>query len=141
MRACAITFCGLGHPSDPISVHCAAPHACVVRGRSISSTKVKALPESLGQCKLLGQLCVRTRSRRPPFASPAVRAFVAVPAVALSRGRLSTRRGRTVARRYASNTELAALPAVAQPDVPVSARAAGARPAECDTRAGGVHAH
>jgi hypothetical protein len=37
------------------------PHAHVVRGRIISSTKVKALPEWLGQCKLLETLCVRTR--------------------------------------------------------------------------------
>ncbi len=35
------------------------PHAHAVRGRSIYSTKVKALPESLGQCKLLEYLCVR----------------------------------------------------------------------------------
>ena len=36
----------------------ARPHARAVRGRSIGSTKVKALPESLGQCKLLETLCV-----------------------------------------------------------------------------------
>jgi hypothetical protein len=38
------------------------PHARAVRGRVIHSTKVTALPESLGQCKLLETLCVP----RPP---------------------------------------------------------------------------
>ena len=40
---------------------CAAGAATrtVVYGRRISSTKVKALPESLGTCKLLKILCVR----------------------------------------------------------------------------------
>jgi hypothetical protein len=40
------------------------PHARAVRGRSISSTKVEALPESLGQCKLLEELCVPGRIPR-----------------------------------------------------------------------------
>ncbi len=34
------------------------PHARAVRGRVIRFTKVRALPESLGQCKLLEELCV-----------------------------------------------------------------------------------
>ena len=38
------------------------PHARAVRGRSIASTKVRALPEWLGRCKLLEELCVP----RPP---------------------------------------------------------------------------
>jgi hypothetical protein len=42
-------------------------------GRSIFSTKVTALPESLGQCKLLEYLCV------PPPARPPPPALVAVP--------------------------------------------------------------
>ncbi len=37
------------------------PHARAVRGRYIYGTKVKALPESLGQCKLLEELCVQHR--------------------------------------------------------------------------------
>ena len=49
-------------PRLPIVARRARPHARAVRGRSISSTKVKALPEWLGQCKLLEQLCVP----RPP---------------------------------------------------------------------------
>jgi hypothetical protein len=51
------------------------PHARAVRGRSIASTKVRALPESLGQCKLLEELCVP----RPPPPPPC--AFAAVPAL------------------------------------------------------------
>jgi hypothetical protein len=49
------------------------PHARAVRGRHIRATKVKALPESLGRCKLLETLCV------PPAALPLF-AFAAVPA-------------------------------------------------------------
>ncbi len=45
-------------PFVPTSAHwCAA--GAVVRGRYIHSTKVTALPESLGKCKLLKTLCVR----------------------------------------------------------------------------------
>jgi hypothetical protein len=44
-------------PFDPTSAHCR-----VAGGRAIYATKVKALPESLGQCKLLETLCVP----RPP---------------------------------------------------------------------------
>ncbi len=42
------------------------PHARAVRGRDISWTKVKALPESLGQCKLLVGLCVPRPPPPPP---------------------------------------------------------------------------
>jgi hypothetical protein len=45
-----------------------------VRGRDIGATKVTALPESLGQCKLLEKLCVP----RPP---PPPCAIAAVPAL------------------------------------------------------------
>ncbi len=53
----------------------ARPHASAVHGRYIAYTKVKALPESLGQCKLLQTLCVP----RPPPPPPC--AFAAVPAL------------------------------------------------------------
>ncbi len=43
------------------------PHGRAVGGRWIASTKVRALPEWLGQCKLLETLCV------PPAAAAAVR--------------------------------------------------------------------
>ncbi len=46
----------------PIVARRPQPHARAVRGRSISYTNVHALPESLGQCKLLVELCVP----RPP---------------------------------------------------------------------------
>ncbi len=36
----------------------AAARTRAVRGRDISSTKVKSLPESLGKCTLLERLCV-----------------------------------------------------------------------------------
>jgi hypothetical protein len=49
-------------------------HARAVRGRRIDDTKVKALPESLGQCKLLEELCVAP-------AAPPPCAFAAVPAL------------------------------------------------------------
>ncbi len=49
------------------------PHARAVHGRSIDYTKVQALPEWLGQCKLLEELCV---PRLPPPC-----AFAAVPAL------------------------------------------------------------
>jgi hypothetical protein len=42
------------------------PHARAVRGRDIASTKVRALPEWLGQCKLLGELCVPRPPPPPP---------------------------------------------------------------------------
>jgi hypothetical protein len=68
-RACG---CGCVHawrlsmasaPFDPTSAHCCAAGAGRTRarcsGRDIGSTKVKALREWLGQCKLLDKLCVR----------------------------------------------------------------------------------
>jgi hypothetical protein len=58
-------------PRPPIVARRARPHARTVRGRSIDATKVRALPESLGRCTLLEELCVprppprrRARSRR-----------------------------------------------------------------------------
>ncbi len=42
----------------PDAARWARPHARAVCGRSIHSTKVKALPESLGNWKLLETLCV-----------------------------------------------------------------------------------
>jgi hypothetical protein len=114
---------------------------------------VKALPEWLGQCTLLEDLCVRARRRRrervrlcrsewgccgrPPERWAAVRGRARRCGAAVWRGlpsravqwRVCTgadrvyarygwaetaRRGRTVARRYASGTELAALPAAVE---------------------------
>ena len=75
-KACAVTFHGFG-PFVPTSAHrCAAGAGgtrCAVRGRAISGTKVQALPEWLGQCKLLEELCV---PRPPPPC-----ALAAVPAL------------------------------------------------------------
>jgi hypothetical protein len=48
-------------PRLPIGARRARPHARAVRGRSIYGTKVKALPEWLGKCTLLEELCVRPR--------------------------------------------------------------------------------
>jgi hypothetical protein len=45
---------------------CGCADARAVRGRSIASTKVRALPESLGQCKLLETLCVPRPPPPPP---------------------------------------------------------------------------
>ncbi len=89
----------------------------VLYGRSIASTKVRALPESLGRCKLLEELCVPRPPPPPPFAS------AAVPVLRCCRGAGAALRVRggpeppgaaaLVARRDVSNTELAALPAAA----------------------------
>jgi hypothetical protein len=57
------------------------PQVHAVRGRSIFSTKVTALPEWLGQCKLLEELCVP----RPPPPPPC--AFAALPALRVALGR------------------------------------------------------
>ncbi len=112
--------------------------ARAVRRRIISSTKVKALPESLGQCTLLEELCVppaactrggaglgllcgacRARRRAAPS-----RRSVAVSCGLLRRlpgpteftrvrdGAETARAAARLARRSASRTELAALPAV-----------------------------
>jgi hypothetical protein len=76
--ACMATFCGFG-PFGSTSAHwCAAGagrHARALRGRRIGATKVEALPEWLGQCTLLEDLCVP----RPPPPPPC--AFAAVPAL------------------------------------------------------------
>ena len=69
------------------------PHTRAVRGRVISATKVKALPESLGQCKLLETLCVGAA------APPAVRASAAERAFALLRVRAACGAGRWAAPR------------------------------------------
>ena len=72
-NASACPSCACGHAWSPSadsstrSTPCLSivrPHARAVRGRDIDSTKVKALPESLGQCKLLETLCVPRRRRR-----------------------------------------------------------------------------
>jgi hypothetical protein len=88
-----------------------------VRGRSISSTKVKVLPEWLGRCKLLETLCVRARS---PAASRvrggAGAALLRVRCCACADmrwGRSRPSAAAVVARRQAGFTELAALPAAA----------------------------
>ncbi len=134
----------------PIVARRARPHARAARGRDISSTKVKALPESLGNCTNLASLCVRCCP--PPVhvrggagaallrvalprrvLGPGRAALYAAAALLLVAGRAeprarmssargqparlegwagAARRGHTVARRDASNTELAALPAV-----------------------------
>jgi hypothetical protein len=70
------------------------PHARAVRGRSIFSTKVKALPEWLGQCKLLEELCVP----RPPPPPPC--AFAAVPALRCCAWRCRAGRWGRAARRW-----------------------------------------
>ncbi len=63
---CVATFHGFG-PFGRTSAHWLrggrGPHVRAVRGRSISGTKVTALPEWLGQCKLLAFLCVSARRR------------------------------------------------------------------------------
>ncbi len=115
------------------------PHARAVRGRSIDGTKVEALPESLGQCTRLEGLCVprppprrRARLRRCAAARGAAALDAAAAALPV-RGRGprahvwrerptgarpgragAARRGRTVASRYAYNSELAALPAAVE---------------------------
>jgi hypothetical protein len=156
-RACAVTFHGFG-PFAPTSAHRRAAgagrHAGAVRGRYISGTKVRALPEWLGQCKLLEELCVPRPSPPPPCAFavvPALRccawrcragaleppraalyaAAAALPVVGRGRaprahgwrvrptgarsglGRSRPARPHRRARRFASDTELAALPAAA----------------------------
>ncbi len=65
------------------------PHARVVRGRDISSTKVTALPDFLCRCKLLEELCV------PPAAAVRVRggAGAALLRARCRAGRRATPRG------------------------------------------------
>jgi hypothetical protein len=140
-------------------------HARVVRGRSIHFTKLRALPEWLGRCKLLENLCVprpppRAASRacragrwaaprgvgcggggvasRRPRPSPA-RACLAPAADRRALGVGPSRSGRPHgwARRTAGGPELAALPAAA--DWPSLKRlCVPTRPRQCaDAWAGG----
>jgi hypothetical protein len=64
VRACVATSCGFG-PFEPTPIQCRAAgvvsRARGLHGRYISSTKLKALPEWLGQCTLLYYLCVPPR--------------------------------------------------------------------------------
>jgi hypothetical protein len=55
-RACVVSFPWLRPVRPPRLPIVARPRARAVRGRDISSTKLKALPEWLGQCKLLEEL-------------------------------------------------------------------------------------
>ncbi len=118
-------------------------HARAVRGRRIDFTKVTALPESLGRCKLLETLCVPRppprrlallRVRAAPGAGAGRAALEAAAAAApvVGRGRAHARmlgaRGRParvrggpeppwaaarLSRRSAADSELAALPVAA----------------------------
>ncbi len=85
------------------------PHARAVRGRWITSTKVRALPESLGQCKLLEELCV---PRPPP---PPLFAFAAVPALRCGAWRCRTGALGRTARRWMRRRWRCRLPAAADP--------------------------
>ncbi len=163
-RACARDFLWL----RPVRPHVRplvrggrGPHARAVRGRFISSTKVQALPESLGQCKLLETLCVprpppprrRARSRRcrrcaaargaaAPGTGPHQAAFDAAALVlpvvgrgraprahGCARGRPARVRGGPKAARRGRTVLAADGRRVAEPRVPVSARAAALTPA------------
>ncbi len=61
MRVCVLARMRLFVASARSRSHVYPWVACAVHGRVIYSTKVRALPESLGQCKLLEFLCVRAR--------------------------------------------------------------------------------
>jgi hypothetical protein len=89
------------------------PHARAVRGRDISSTKVQALPEWLGQCKLLEGLCVP----RPPPPPPC--ACAAVPA--LRCGAWRCRAGALEPHRAALDAAATALPVVGRRPSPAHA--------------------
>ncbi len=114
----------------------ARPHAAAMHGRDIASTKVKALPESLGNSALLESLCVHARRCRgervwrcrcsaavscrtlDAATSPTSRGLLRIGAgadrvYALSDGPRPLGAAAWLARRDASNTELAALPAAA----------------------------
>ncbi len=84
----------------------------VLYGRNIASTKVKALPESLGQCELLETLCVP----RPAAAAVRVRggAGAALLRVALPRRALGPSRA-------ALDATAAALPVVGRRPSPAHA--------------------
>jgi hypothetical protein len=105
------------------------PHARAVRGRSIGSTKVKALPESLGQCKLLEELCVPLPPPPPPCA------FAAVPA--LRCGAWRCRAGALGPHHAALDAAAAALPVVGRGGAP---RAHGWRPRDRRARSGWARA-
>ncbi len=74
---------------------CGCADARAVRGRSIAFTKVLALPESLGQCKLFEGLCV---PRPPPPPPPC--ACAAVPARRCGAWRCRAGRWGRAARRW-----------------------------------------
>ena len=94
-----------------------------VRGRSIGGTKVKALPEWLGRCKLLETLCVRAR---PPPCAFRLRCAAAACAAAAGRWAGTARR---------LDAAAAVLPAVGR------SRRAGLRPAARPARSrGGANA-
>jgi hypothetical protein len=128
-------FRGFG-PFDPTSSHgCAGGAAArvAVGGRWISSSKVKALPDWLGQCKLLENLCVHSRRHAAVRVCGGAGAALRCWAWGCRGGRWAAcahvRRPRPtgafrggpeppgaaarVARRDASNIELAELPAAA----------------------------
>jgi hypothetical protein len=103
--------------SDFLWLRSVRPHVrggtrCAVRGRHITSTKVTALPEWLGQCKLLVTLCVP----RPP---PPPCAFAAVPALRCCAWRC--RAGRWGRRHAALDAAAKALPVVGRRPSPARA--------------------
>ncbi len=131
---CILCVCLSAPTFDTIPEHIV--HARAVHGRYIRATKVKALPESLGQCKLFISLCVPP----PPPRRERVRLCRSkwgccgrLPerwAVVQGRARRCDAAGRglpsraapwrvcTGADRDASRTELAALPAAVEwPDL------------------------
>jgi hypothetical protein len=141
-RACVVTLYGFARSTFTSVPWCAAGagRMRVVRGRSIAFTKVHALPESLGQCKLLEELCVAPAAVRvcggAGAALPRVRAGrrAAPRGVGCGGGGVAGRRppsprahvwrvrggpeplgaAALVARRDASKTDIAALPAAAE---------------------------
>jgi hypothetical protein len=76
LRACAVSSAWHLRPVRrhvrPSSRGGRGPHARSVHGRSIYATNVHALPESLGRCKLLEELCVPRPPPPPPCAIAAV---------------------------------------------------------------------
>jgi hypothetical protein len=93
------------------------PHARAVRGRYIASTKVRALPESLGRCKLLEELCV-------PHPPPPPCAIAAVPALRCCAKRC--RAGALGPHCAVSNAAAVALPVVGRRPSPARERLARA---------------
>ncbi len=138
MRVC-VRACMHGH--FPRIVHVCpsvcggrGQHARAVRGRSIGGTKVQALPEWLGQCKLLEELCVPRPPPPPPCALAAVPALrVALPHEAPGRAarRWMRRRRRRRCRSSAAAEPRARMAGVrGRPGAPVarSGWAGAARP-------------